>query len=38
MGFADFFFLGSRWVVYLAQLSVFAKIMKYDQFEEEQIA
>ena len=35
-------FWGSRWVVYLAQVSAFAKIMKHDimidQFEEEKIA
>ena len=38
----DSFFLGSRLVVYLAQVSAFAKIMKHDimidQFEEENIA
>ena len=35
-------FWGSRWVVCLAQVSAFAKIMKHDimidQFEEENIA
>ena len=36
------FFLGSRWVVYLVQVSAFAKVMKHDimieQFEEEKTA